>query len=47
MSITKLPIPLKFTGPNGQQYTTYTVKHYAAFERGMEARKAGKPVLDV
>jgi hypothetical protein len=42
MNVTKLPIPLKITGPDGRRYTTYTAKHYEAFERGMEARKAGK-----
>lgn len=37
-----LPRPLRITGPDNRTYTTWTMKHYVAFERGMEARKAGK-----
>lgn len=43
MSIETLPKPLRITGPDGTKYTTYTVKHYQAFERGMDARKSGRP----
>lgn len=43
MKVTTLPIPLRIVGPDSRHYTTYTVKHYDAFERGMQARKAGKP----
>ena len=37
-----LPQPLRIKGPDGKQYTSYAIRHYQAFERGMEARKGGK-----